>query len=30
MSQLPLQMDVDREDDLEDELSITSGGQTLR
>ena len=23
-------MDVDREDDLEDELSITSGGQTLR
>lgn len=23
-------MDVDREDDLEDELSVTSGGQTLR
>ena len=30
MSQQPLLMDVDREDDLEDELSITSGGQTLR
>ena len=30
MSQEPLLMDVDREDDLEDALSITSGGQTLR
>ena len=30
MSQQPLLMDVDREDDLEDELSITSGDQTLR
>ena len=30
MSQQPLLMDVDREDDLEDELSITSGGQTLK
>ena len=30
MSDQPQLMDVDREDDLEDELSITSGGQTLR
>ena len=30
MSQQPLQIDVDREDDLEDELSITSGGHSLR
>ena len=30
MSQQPLLMDVDREDDLEDILSITIGGQTLR
>ena len=30
MSQQPLLMDVDREDDLEDEQPITSGGQTLR
>ena len=30
MSQEPLLMDVYREDNLEDELSITSGGQTLR
>ena len=30
MSEQPLLLDVDREDDLEDELFITSGGQTLR
>ena len=30
MSQQPLLMDVNREDDVEDELSITTGGQTLR
>ena len=30
MSQQPLLIDVDREYDLEDELSITGGGQTLR
>ena len=30
MPQQPLLMEVDREDDREDELSITSGGQTLR
>ena len=29
MSQQPLLMDVDREDDLEDELSIISGVQTI-
>ena len=30
MSQQPLLMDIDREDDLEDEMSIRSVGQTLR
>ena len=30
MSQQPLLMDIAREDGLEDELSITGGGQTLR
>ena len=30
MSQQPLLMEADCEDDLKDELSITSGGQTLR
>ena len=30
MSQQPLLMEVDLENDLEDELSITSGGQTFR